>query len=331
MKSRAILFTAPWEVRLGDVEVPEPVGSEVLIRAAITSVSPGTELRCLSGTQPGTEGWPFVPGYSHAGEVVAAGPDATVEVGSRVFSYGTEKVSATRMWGGHCEYAVRESASLHVLAENVPYEKAVFGHLAGIAYHGLRLSRPMPHDTVAVIGLGTIGQFSARLHALAGAHIVGFDANPKRVEMLRKAGVRAETVAGNLVEAVHVVFPGGPVVVVDATGHPDVLASTVECGHFPQWGEGSGPGTRFLVQGSYPGPISVPYQRAFERELHMLFPRDCVPSDIRRCLELIGRGEDLTSGMGNWIARPNEAPGVYASLRDPACAEVTCLIDWMRS
>jgi len=47
--------------------------------------------------------------------------------------------------------------------------------LAAIAYRGVRLARPKPHETVAVIGLGAIGLLAAQLHAQSGARVVAAD------------------------------------------------------------------------------------------------------------------------------------------------------------
>ena len=51
MKTKAILFSAPGQVELREVTVPEPEPDEVLIKTAFTCISPGTELRVLAGLE----------------------------------------------------------------------------------------------------------------------------------------------------------------------------------------------------------------------------------------------------------------------------------------
>src|SRR3989442_14139733 len=63
--------------------VAEPGPGQLLVQAARTLISTGTELTCLSGRyEPGShwDGWvkyPFRPGYCMAGTVLAAGEGAT--------------------------------------------------------------------------------------------------------------------------------------------------------------------------------------------------------------------------------------------------------------
>jgi threonine dehydrogenase-like Zn-dependent dehydrogenase len=70
--------------------------------------------------------------------------------------------------------------------------------LAAIAYRGVRLAQPRLHETVAVIGLGPIGQCSARLFAATGARVVALDRIPERVAHLQGLGFDARVVAGDL-------------------------------------------------------------------------------------------------------------------------------------
>ena len=52
MQAQAVLFRGVNEVTVEAVEIPAPGPGEVLIQTACSTVSPGTELRCLAGRQP---------------------------------------------------------------------------------------------------------------------------------------------------------------------------------------------------------------------------------------------------------------------------------------
>lgn len=68
MKTRAVLVYGPDRTGCEDVEIPGPESGEVLVRAAFSCVSPGTELRCLAN--PGgvcVSAYPYVGGYSMSG------------------------------------------------------------------------------------------------------------------------------------------------------------------------------------------------------------------------------------------------------------------------
>lgn len=331
MKARAILFSEGETVSVVDVDIPEPEGDELLIEAAYTCVSPGTEIRCLTGGQEGSDRRPFIPGYALAGRVVARGPEALVPIGTRVLCAGTSRASAHRLWGGHVSHAVRSETQVFPLPDEVDLLDAAVSRLAAIAYHGLRLSRPMPHERVAVVGLGVIGQLAARLHALTGATVVAADREPARVEAAVRAGFRALVPAGDLEDAFRPHFPGGANVVVDATGVPAVMAQAVRLAKTHAPDDAVREPTRFLVQGSYPADFAVPYQAAFQRELHILLPRDQQPRDTHAVLDLIRRGKLAVRDLVSQVAAPEDAPAIYAALQRPTSGLLTAAFRWSSS
>jgi 2-desacetyl-2-hydroxyethyl bacteriochlorophyllide A dehydrogenase len=93
MKSKAIVFTGPLQVEVREQETPAPGPGEVLLETLVSLVSTGTESFCFRGEfEPGTSwaGWvkyPFYPGYSNVGRVIALGEGVTdYQVGDRVCS-----------------------------------------------------------------------------------------------------------------------------------------------------------------------------------------------------------------------------------------------------
>jgi threonine dehydrogenase-like Zn-dependent dehydrogenase len=57
------------------------------------------------------------------------------------------------------------------------------------AWQAVRYADPPPGGTVAVWGLGPIGQMSARMALLGGARVIGVDPVPERLEMAARHGV----------------------------------------------------------------------------------------------------------------------------------------------
>src|SRR5690349_17692894 len=105
MKAKALIATAPHSVEVGSVELPEPGPSEVLLETIMSSISPGTELRCVSGKQQGAA-FPFVLGYSMVGRVIRAGHASGVAEGTVAFVMGSEHASGAHlMWGAHMSHA----------------------------------------------------------------------------------------------------------------------------------------------------------------------------------------------------------------------------------
>ncbi|GAB4191043.1 MAG: alcohol dehydrogenase catalytic domain-containing protein [Roseiflexaceae bacterium] len=328
MRAQAILFSGVDQVELDATEIPEPGEGQVLIAVANSCISPGTELRCLAGKQPDASPWPFIPGYALAGRVAARGRGVALPLGAPVFSGGTQAASHARMWGGHVSHALLDEAAVFPLPPGLALLDASAARLAAIALHGIRLCRPQIDDTVAVVGLGPIGQLSARLAALSGARVVATDRVTARVELARAAGVEAYLAGGSLAETLAPAIPGGADVVIDATGAAAVLPQAVELARTLPWDDLPTPGARYVVQGSYPDALAIPYHAAFHKELSFLVPRDTQPRDIRRALELLASGALRVADLLGAPRPPDAAPQTYAALRAGEAGMMTAVFGW---
>ena len=327
MQTKAIIFTAPHHVILDTVQIPAPAAGEVLLEALYTLISPGTDLRCRAGKQEGVV-FPFIPGYSFVGRVLARGEGATLQEGTIVYCNGTSAASVNLAWGGHVSHAVRSERELYPVPAGLDPLYASAAHLAAIAYRGVRLSRPQAHETGAVIGLGAIGALAARLHALTGARVVAADLSPYRVTLSQQTGIEAFVPQGALAEAFAAKLPGGADVVVDATGAPAVLPQAIEVAKQKPWDDGADLGARFVVQGSYPDTFSIPYQPAFRRELSFHVPRDAQPRDFRTVLDFMQRGVLDVSGIISDVRPPESAAETYAALAEPSAELITVAFQW---
>ncbi|NLH98204.1 MAG: zinc-binding alcohol dehydrogenase [Chthonomonadales bacterium] len=329
MKARAIVFRGPGVVGLDDFDVREPGPGEVLVRAHHTCISPGTELRCLAGKQPNPAPWPFIPGYAMAGEVIEAGPGARFEPGAMVYLNGTADAGRlARMWGGHASHAIAPDDSCIDIPRGVSTLEASFAHLAGIAYHGSIVSGAAPGDTVAVIGLGVLGQMCARMYALLGCRAVACDVNADRVQTARRLGTKAELVSGDLAAALGPHIPEGPDVIADVTGNARVMNDAIRIARDVPWEDAPIEPTTYVVQGSYPDVLPVPYQDAFLKQLVLKFPRDCTRGDRARVMELMAQGGfDARS----WISSeesPENAEEIYRELSKPDSKQLTVVFRW---
>jgi 2-desacetyl-2-hydroxyethyl bacteriochlorophyllide A dehydrogenase len=236
MIARQAVITEPLRVEIREVDLPAPGAGQVLVRTEYSAVSPGTELAVYTGTHqwlkdPKLPDWkfPFRPGYSAAGQVVAVGDGVTGwRAGDRV-SYPGNHASHELLSAGH------ERGRLWRLPANLDAARAAIACIArygmGAAIRaGLTLGR-----SAAVLGLGKIGQFALRTLLAGGAHpVVGIDS----IGMRRQAALAAG--------ADHVLDPGaadvleqlsaflgsrGAEIVVDATGVPGAvpLAMKLAC------------------------------------------------------------------------------------------------------
>lgn len=127
---------------------------------------------------------PLPLGYCNAGEVIAVGE------GVRGFAIG-DRVASN---GPHAEIvAVPENLCAKVPAI-VSDEEAAFTVAGAIALQGIRLASPALGETVAVIGLGLLGQLATQLLLAQGCRVVAFDVDEEKVEFARRAGADARCV-----------------------------------------------------------------------------------------------------------------------------------------
>lgn len=181
-----VVFTAPRTVEVVDAGVPEVGPRQILVRSVRSLISAGTEGSSYTGRQwTHADGavlpqYPEVPGYSSAARVVAVG--AEVErwrVGDRVTSAAPHRLLS----------AFAEShETLWPIPAGVSDEDATFCVLGCTVLNGVRLGHPQLGESVAVIGLGVLGQLACRYLALTGAGpIIGIDLDGFRLGLAEGA------------------------------------------------------------------------------------------------------------------------------------------------
>lgn len=327
MKTIALLATAIDRVEVVEALVPDPAPGQVIVEAIYTTISPGTEMRCLAGKQLGIA-FPFIPGYSMVGRIAARGAGVALAEGTLVFCQGTEKADRPLAWGAHIAHALRAEDSVFPLPAGVDPLEASLAKLGAIAYRGVRVARTRPHEEVAVVGLGPIGQFAARLHRLAGARVVAADLSADRVTLARAAGIEAVVPREGLAAAFQSLQPKGADVVVDSTGAPPVLQQSVLLAKSKPWDNSMTEPTRLVIQGSYAENVVFDYHQAFFRELSVHFPRDNQTRDLQAVLRFLARGSLKARDLISEVCKPGDAPRIYAALRAAKPGLLTAAFQW---
>ena len=111
---------------------------------------------------------PMPMGYSGVGRVIACGKGVTeVQAGDLVAMVGTAY---------HCEInRVSRTMLTKVPEELTDYRQAAFCALGGIALEGIHQAEVVPGETVAVIGMGLVGQLVCRILNAYGCDVIGYD------------------------------------------------------------------------------------------------------------------------------------------------------------
>jgi 2-desacetyl-2-hydroxyethyl bacteriochlorophyllide A dehydrogenase len=248
--------------------------------------------------------------------------------GTWVFCQGTQKADHPLAWGAHIAHALCGEGCVFPLPAGLDPLDAALTKLAAIAYRGVRAAGTCPHDQVAVIGLGPIGQLAARVHGLTGARVVAADVAADRVALARAAGVEAVVADHGIVEAFSHLQPKGADVVVDATGAVPVLQQSILLAKSKPWDNSLTEPTRLVVQGSYPGNLVFNYQEAFIRELVVHFPRDNQPRDVQAVLRFLAGGRLKIRDLISEVCAPGNAQRIYTALRAGTPGLVTAVLHW---
>jgi predicted dehydrogenase/threonine dehydrogenase-like Zn-dependent dehydrogenase len=130
-------------------------------------------------------------GYSSAGRVIAVGDGVTdIQPGMLVACAGAGYAS-------HAEFISVPKNLVAIVPEGVTSESASFATLGAIAIQGTRRAELTPGESVAVIGLGLLGQITVQILKAYGFPVMGIDINKSRVEACIGFGMDLGAVIGS--------------------------------------------------------------------------------------------------------------------------------------
>ena len=119
-------------------------------------------------------------GYSAAGEIVAVGEAvADLRPGQRVSTAGAP----------HADLQLVAGNLVARMPDGVSFEDAAFATVGSIALNGIRLAEIGPGARIIVVGLGLVGQLTARLASAAGALVAGVEPEEWKRGIAEGAGV----------------------------------------------------------------------------------------------------------------------------------------------
>jgi 2-desacetyl-2-hydroxyethyl bacteriochlorophyllide A dehydrogenase len=191
--AKIVVCPGPGRVALEERMLPDPGSGQLLITSRVSLVSVGTELTTVRGQWPEGAFWrritryPGDLGYSLVGRVAAIGEGVTgFAFGDRVVANAPHGTAALVT----LQQAPLERPNVLPIPPEVTDEAAAFGALALVALNGVRLARIELGDTVAVVGLGVIGQLCCRLARLAGARrVIALGHRPGHLSAARAGNV----------------------------------------------------------------------------------------------------------------------------------------------
>lgn len=194
------------DIRYTDWETPLCGAGEVRVRVRAAGICGSDIPRVL---HHGAHFYPVILGHEFSGDVVEVGEGvASVKVGDTVSGAPLLPCMAcddcqkgdfalckrysfigSRQQGSFAEYVVIPERNAVLYDPSIPYEQAALFEPSAVALHGVLHSAFRGGETVAVLGLGTIGMFALQwARILGGRRLVAFDMDDSRLEMAKRMG-----------------------------------------------------------------------------------------------------------------------------------------------
>lgn len=191
----------PGDVRVDDVEPPDPGPRDAVVRVAACGIC-GSDLSYIRlGGLSGPGSAPMRLGHELAGVVEWTGPEvAGIAVGDRVVVHpGNDELGRIGNGGGEGgltpSLLVREAARgdrLFRIPGGLPLDVAALAEPVAVGMQAVRRAEVSPGDRVAVFGCGPIGLFAiAALLDRGIDDVVAIEPNPRRRALALEIGARA--------------------------------------------------------------------------------------------------------------------------------------------
>jgi 3-hydroxyethyl bacteriochlorophyllide a dehydrogenase len=299
----------PKALSLGNVDLTAPGAGDLVIDVRHSGISTGTEKLFWSGQMPPFPGmgYPLVPGYEAAGEVVEAAPGTAFKPGDRVFVPGANCYGDVKgLFGGASNRLVTASDRVVKIDPTLQAEGALLA-LAATARHAMAgLDKTLPE---LIVGHGVFGRLLARLTIAAG----GKPPTVWEIDADRQSGATGY----------NVVHPDADErrdyrCIYDASGQADLLNTLIS--RLTKGGE-------IVLAGFYPEPLSFAFPPAFMREARLRIAAEWTREDLVATRDLIDHGALSLDGLITHTRPASDAANAYqTAFEDSSCLKM--ILDW---
>jgi L-iditol 2-dehydrogenase len=254
--NQTALFYAPLDVRIEDVPLPELANGELLVQVG-KALTCGTDLKCYKRGHPVLLGdvLPAPFGHEFSGTIVAIGgePNRTQwQVGQRVVCANSAPCfncyycqqgqhnlceQLVLLNGAYAQF-IKVPANIaqyntYLLPAAMPFEIAAFTEPLAVALRGVEAIGVTAGQSVAIVGLGPIGQLMVKVATLLGATVTAIARSPHKLTMAEQFGGAVQTVSiaegfnPQVIKQVYSPEGRGFDVVIEAVGLPETWEKSV--------------------------------------------------------------------------------------------------------
>lgn len=313
MKTTAVILSGPKELALGQVVLTAPGPADVVVQIHYSGISTGTEKLFWTGTMPPFPGmgYPLVPGYEAAGEVMEAGADSGLGVGDYVFVPGAncfqdnDHGPVRGLFGAASRVVVSQASRVTKIDRGFGPLGALLA-LAATARHALAPPHALPD---LIVGHGVLGRLLARLTlAVGGPAPTVWETNPAR--HTGAVGYDVIHPDADLRRNYRAIY--------DASGAPDLLNTLI--GRIAKGGE-------VVLAGFYTAPLSFAFPPAFMKEARLRIAAEWAPDDLTVTRQLVESGALSLDGLVTHTSPAIGAPLAYeTAFTNPDCLKM--ILDW---
>jgi 2-desacetyl-2-hydroxyethyl bacteriochlorophyllide A dehydrogenase len=335
---KALVLHAPHQLAIGEWPTPQCGAGDVVIKPIAAGICAG-DMQHYGGRNPYTK-YPLVCGHEVCGTVVEVGNEVqrfkrddlvVIEpvVGcGHCYSCRHGKPNCCVNFcliglhrpGGYAELCVAPEANVHAVPPGLDPVTASFAEPLTIGIHACRRGEVAGGDYCLVLGAGPIGLAILEIARLRGARVVITDINEDRLAFARELG--AETLKGNerlIATVLEQTNNEGADVVIEATGSPQAVESTIEL---------VAPGGRIVIVGLVKKGIGVtlPGLDFTRKEVNLLGSRNsvnCFPEAIALLASGGVKYPSVATKLSLWESVP-----VFAQLHEnPAAIHKVVLLN----
>ncbi len=330
---RLMFASAPPRVELESFPVPAPGPGQLLVRNRRTQVSAGSETNFLRfgpqsyGLPDGTARANI--GYMAAGEVLA--------VGAGISGYAVgDRVVTSAPHASHALVDVTPGAAVERIPDGVSDDVAGFIALGDVALHAVRRARLQIDQSVAIFGMGIVGQLVLQFARLSGAYpLIAIDLVDERLEQAKRSGAThtinpgREDVVARVKEFTH---GTGAEAVFHCAQAAAILQSVMECA--------ADRGTVVLT-GSPPGQATIRLKEELLRkelvltgtyeaglnQTHVYWPWNRA-RNRRACLRLLASRQLELGHLLTHIVPAHQAPDIYSLILAGSTGWLGVVLTW---